>query len=280
MSNKEKNNLVLDDKNSLPFDFFEDDFKAEEAKEPKSTKEETSTTSQESAKEESTSKKETPNDENIDQKEQKTKKTQEPIAKDLKEKKQTISSTKEKSPSKKTKSTSSVITSSGSTTGQILQEARVRKNLSLDQVSLSTRINKHFIEDLENDDSSNLPSAVYVIAYIKTLANLYEIDYTDLLSGKDDANEKKSVPDSLLSHLENGKQVNHKEEAKVKKFLRNSIVALIIIAVTIFFLLNYINTPTTPVKVEKDRDITKPSKDLTTFIYQKPFTMTELPIPK
>ena len=140
--------------------------------------------------------------------------------------------------------------------------------------------NKNFIEDLENDDASNLPSAVYVIAYIKTLANLYEIDYTDLLNVKNAPSGTKSVPDSLLSHLENGKQVNHKEEAKVKKFLKNSLVALIIIAVTIFFLVNYIRTEKTPIKVEKDKEITKPSKELTTFIYQKPFTMTELPIPK
>lgn len=279
MSNKEKNNLVFDDENSLPFDFFEDDFQPKETEEPISTKEESSKETKENDHNEPTSKIKTRNNKSIDIKEKKTKKTQEPINTNLEEKKKVASSTKEKSPSKNTKS-SSVITYSGSTTGQILQEARVKKDLSLDQVSLSTRINKHFIEDLENDDDSNLPSAVYIIAYIKTLAKLYEIDYADLLSGKNDINQKKSVPDSLLSHLENGKQINHKEEAKVKKFLRNSLVALLIIAVTIFFLLHYSKTPTTPIKIEKDRETTKSSKKLTTFIYQKPFTMTELPIPK
>ena len=131
---KEKNNLILDDKNSLPFDFFEDDFQAEETVEQKNTKKETSAPPpQESAKEES------PNDNNIDIKEQKTKKTPKTITKDPEEKKQIPSPTKEKSPSKNTKA-SSVITYSGSTTGQILQEARVKKDLSIDQVSLSTRI--------------------------------------------------------------------------------------------------------------------------------------------
>lgn len=201
-----------------------------------------------------------------------------------KEKKQPDPSEMEKNVEEEKK----IATPSGLKPGQILQEARVRKDLSIDQVSQNTKIKSNFIKALEEDDVANLPAAVYVEAYIKTLASLYGIGQKQVLEGISKTKpDGKIVPNELLSHIEEGKQVNFAEEAKVNKFFKIAAIIIIIIILGILLIVNFsgkkentnpeeIASPNTE-NITPDPKIT--SEDLEVFIYPKPFTMTEMEMP-
>ncbi|HLD92032.1 MAG TPA: helix-turn-helix domain-containing protein [Patescibacteria group bacterium] len=57
------------------------------------------------------------------------------------------------------------------TIGQILKEARVKKNISLIKLENLTKIKREFILKLEKDDWDNLPEFPVVSGFVKNLAN-------------------------------------------------------------------------------------------------------------
>lgn len=66
---------------------------------------------------------------------------------------------------------------------RLLSEAREAKELTLDQVSLQTRIPRDLIQALEDKNWSALPGAPYARAFCKTLAQAYELDPDLVLEG-------------------------------------------------------------------------------------------------
>lgn len=66
---------------------------------------------------------------------------------------------------------------------RLLSEAREAKELTLDQVSLQTRIPRDLIQALEEKNWSALPGAPYARAFCKTLAQAYELDPDLVLEG-------------------------------------------------------------------------------------------------
>ncbi|BBL78880.1 helix-turn-helix domain-containing protein [Rubrobacter xylanophilus] len=60
--------------------------------------------------------------------------------------------------------------------GEILQEARRERGLSLHEVEQATKIRKRYLEGLEREDYSVLPDAVYVQGFLKTYANYLGLD--------------------------------------------------------------------------------------------------------
>ena len=196
------------------------------------------------------------------------------------------------SPKKDNKQAPVISSASGLKPGQILQEARVRKDLSLDQVALSTKIKKSYIEALENGDDTNLPASVFVEAYIKTLCSVYEIDHHQVRQGIVRQKPGKVVPGELLHHIEEGKQVNFEEEAKINKFFKIAAIIITLLGLAVYSGIKLtgpekndqatstdqpeVAKPETPEKIEPK--IT--SKDLEIFLYQQPFTMTEMKLPE
>jgi len=65
----------------------------------------------------------------------------------------------------------------------ILLQARLAKELTLDQVSLQTRIPRDLIQALEDKNWNALPGAPYARAFCKTLAQAYELDPELVLAG-------------------------------------------------------------------------------------------------
>jgi len=65
----------------------------------------------------------------------------------------------------------------------LLLQARQDKELTLDQVSLQTRIPRDLIQALEDKNWNALPGAPYARAFCKTLAQAYELDPELVLSG-------------------------------------------------------------------------------------------------
>ncbi|MEN9308386.1 MAG: hypothetical protein RL173_2318 [Fibrobacterota bacterium] len=65
----------------------------------------------------------------------------------------------------------------------LLLQARLAKELTLDQVSLQTRIPRDLIQALEDKNWNALPGAPYARAFCKTLAQAYELDPELVLTG-------------------------------------------------------------------------------------------------
>lgn len=64
--------------------------------------------------------------------------------------------------------------------GPILEEARLGRGLSLEEVEQATKIRKRYLLGLEQEDYSALPDAVYVHGFLKTYANYLGLDGEDL----------------------------------------------------------------------------------------------------
>jgi len=197
-----------------------------------------------------------------------------------------------------TKAIASIKISKDSSIGQILREARVGKNMSIEQIVQITKIKKKFINALENDNMDDLPAKVYIIAYIKTLADIYKIPSETLIEKIKDHKEPEALPDDLINHIQEGKQVNIKEEEKIKKFLQYAGIALVLLITVIVLLFYYFSgdsskPKTTTVKTGKVNPSGKKSvknkttnlntvnsDDLKIFIYPKPPTLSEAELPK
>lgn len=185
----------------------------------------------------------------------------------------------------------------------ILREARLRAGLSTEQVSQTTKIKEVFIKALEHDDEATFPSKMFVI---KQLCKLYKISPTPVLDGlegkKNPTETKNKVPDEILKDVDSGKQVNMREEERLKKILK--IAVLIIGAVVLVALIGKLSFGDSDEKATTEESATaaneegvptlqtppassslqlatlKP-KDLEVFIIDQPtFTMTTLKVPK
>ncbi len=184
--------------------------------------------------------------------------------------------------------------------GQILQEGRVRADLSVDQVAQETKIKKQYINFLELGDEENLPPKVYVEAYIKQLCRLYKIDsrqVIDILKEDSFPVKSKKVPGELISDIEKGKQVNFREEIRVRKFFKIVAAVIVIVVLTAFLIFKLAipswkkssETVENPVIVdagelpeaeEKQLAQSITSNDLEVFLVNQPFTMTEINVPQ
>jgi len=85
---------------------------------------------------------------------------------------------------------------------ELLLQARTSKELSLDQVSLQTRIPRELIQALEEKNWAVLPGAPYARAFCKTLAAAYELDPELVLTGLRNDMGIKSVGTAPKSSVE------------------------------------------------------------------------------
>jgi len=68
------------------------------------------------------------------------------------------------------------------TIGEQLKQARIKRGLSLDQVSQATHIRKHYLEALENDQRDTLPSPVQGRGFLRLYADFVGLSSADLLA--------------------------------------------------------------------------------------------------
>ena len=68
------------------------------------------------------------------------------------------------------------------TVGELLQSARIKHGLSVDDVSRITHIRKPYIEALENNEYNLLPSSVYARGFIKNYAENLNLSSDTLLA--------------------------------------------------------------------------------------------------
>ena len=60
--------------------------------------------------------------------------------------------------------------------GHLLEHARLRQGVSLEEAERATRIRKDYLEQLEGDDHSAMPEPIYVRGFVKTYANYLGLD--------------------------------------------------------------------------------------------------------
>lgn len=68
------------------------------------------------------------------------------------------------------------------TIGEILRTQREYRRLNLEEVAKLTKIKLEYLEALEANEFSQLPSATFVKGYIKTYGRLFGFDYQPLLA--------------------------------------------------------------------------------------------------
>ncbi len=66
--------------------------------------------------------------------------------------------------------------------GQLLQEAREQKGVSLEEVEEATRIRQKFLQALEEGDFGALPAETYVKGFLRTYAMYLELDPEELVA--------------------------------------------------------------------------------------------------
>ncbi len=62
------------------------------------------------------------------------------------------------------------------TLGETLRETRVKKNVSLSEAAVATRVKIQILTALEKDDYSNIPAPVYAKGFVRMYAEYLELD--------------------------------------------------------------------------------------------------------
>lgn len=68
------------------------------------------------------------------------------------------------------------------TVGNILRESRLSKHLTLDQVEAHTKIRKKFLESIERDDYTSLPSVSYAKGFVKNYSEYLGLSSSTVLA--------------------------------------------------------------------------------------------------
>ena len=142
------------------------------------------------------------------------------------------------------------------TLGEKLRQAREERGLSLSEVAEQTRISRHYLEKIENDDYRTLPGGIFNKGFVKSFAKLVEMDeaeamlyYASLLAASEAAGEEPLKPyrPEVLTDDRNGRSM-----------IPTVIVAVIILGlmtVGVLYLVDYLqNRPTTPTVAEVNRN--------------------------
>ncbi|MCQ2378480.1 MAG: helix-turn-helix domain-containing protein [Victivallaceae bacterium] len=108
--------------------------------------------------------------------------------------------------------------------GRYLARIRNEEKLSPDEVCDATKIRLDYLEAIETGDVSELPQAVYVLAYIRKLCDLYSIDTSGLGDFFNDLRDgfAYELPEDINKSI-----VGHENDEEQQKKLRQLALALI-----------------------------------------------------
>lgn len=119
--------------------------------------------------------------------------------------------------------------------GEQLKEAREQKNLTLDDIQATTKIQKRYLVAIEQNDLHALPGRFYARAFIKEYATAVGLDSDLLLASFDEGEistneEKETVKYSRLKRTRKSKAV---KDTSIFSYLPSVIVVLLIISILI-----------------------------------------------
>ncbi len=126
------------------------------------------------------------------------------------------------------------------TIGEKLRQARLNKKISLDELQQITKIQKRYLEAIDNDDFDQLPGKFYVRAFIRQYAEAVGEDgnhLVDVFDGKSKLSDGAIVERPEVETVNGSRKAMHQEESHPSKFWTSlpvillGMVALAIIAV-------------------------------------------------
>ncbi len=112
--------------------------------------------------------------------------------------------------------------------GTTLRDARIRRNISLQQAEEDTKIRVKYIQAMENEDFDVLPGGTYAKGFLRTYADYLGIDFQIVL---DEYNERFGTGDNFEHTIEPPRTAKPKAPHKHQNFLFVAILAVAIIAV-------------------------------------------------
>lgn len=140
------------------------------------------------------------------------------------------------------------------TVGEILKKARLEKELTIEDISLSTKINPTYIDAIESNDFTKLPPSAFTKGFMQNYAKVVDLDPKVVLAifRRDyDQDEKgRIVPRSLETPVKNPKINFSPTNISI---VASVVISLIIVA---FFVRQIINFNTAP-----DLSVEKPAEN-------------------
>ncbi|MBZ6014083.1 helix-turn-helix domain-containing protein [Leuconostoc gelidum subsp. gelidum] len=133
--------------------------------------------------------------------------------------------------------------------GEQLKAARLKKNLSLDDVQTSTKIQERYLEAIENNNLGILPGDFYVRAFIRQYALAVDLNPEDLLGEAGPASISRSK-DLNRAHRDNdgvvraGIDTTRSAKSQISSMLPTIWIGIIVflVLVGIWFVLTHLNT--------------------------------------
>ncbi len=120
--------------------------------------------------------------------------------------------------------------------GEVLRRARLEKGLSLDELTEVTKIQKRYLEAVEDGNFDMLPGAFYTRAFIKNYADHVGLDSSQLL-----AQYMQAVPRTEIDHYANLKRTRPTVKRQIRwdgwlsKLLLFSFIGLICVVIYVFY---------------------------------------------
>jgi len=117
--------------------------------------------------------------------------------------------------------------------GNTLREARVRRDISLQQAEEDTKIRVKYIQAMENEDFDVLPAGTYVKGFMRTYAEYLGLDYQTMLDEYNERYGSGEHREHIIHQQRSSKTVKadsprHRSQAN---YLLVAIIAVVIVAV-------------------------------------------------
>ena len=108
---------------------------------------------------------------------------------------------------------------------EIFKDERLKRNLTLDEISTKTQISVNYLKNIETGDYQLLPGEVYVKQFIKKLAEFFYFSEITLLAIYQ---QEKNKQEGFLNNKKNPKKNNNYGDFLSPKFVRRFFICLII----------------------------------------------------
>ena len=129
------------------------------------------------------------------------------------------------------------------TIGEKLRQARLNKKISLDELQQITKIQKRYLEAIDNDDFDQLPGKFYVRAFIRQYAEAVEEDgdhLVDVFDGKSKLSAGAIVERPEPETVNGSRKALHQEESQLSQFWTSLPVILLgLVAIAIIAVVGY-----------------------------------------